>query len=161
MLENTTQRDQSQVVSRWAQNSDSKVRHNILMVDQLWLWGSIVPPKGVQTMQHPNIKTVEPKPKRHHGHVISSFPSRIGTSRTSHQTYGDLRMQILDSSDRKRSPIYSPAGLVSRILETCCGIFDRLRDVEELRFFQMFENAVGSLVSCSTMLLSLVLMILG
>ncbi|EAT87204.1 hypothetical protein SNOG_04813 [Parastagonospora nodorum SN15] len=79
------------------------------------------------------------------GYIVTSFPGRVGAGRTPRQKHDDLRLQILEPSGRKRNPISRPADLVSRILETCCAIFDRLHEVEELRFFIMFESSIGSL----------------
>lgn len=158
MLEDTKERDIDQVVSRWAQTVKSEDRHNILMVDQLWLWTTCQKPATPSTLD----TKVESSSQEDQGYlsgrrksgdeqrdcfVISCFPSRTGTGHLFNQTLDDLRLLVLDPNRRKRDPIRKPEDLISRILETCCSVFDRLQDVDMLRFFQMFEDSIGSIVS--------------
>ncbi|KAJ4305759.1 Glutamate--tRNA ligase mitochondrial [Kalmusia sp. IMI 367209] len=151
MLESTHERDIDQVVSRWAQNVRSEPRHNILMVDQLWLWIGQTPenaPPGELEMEKLRRRdhNRERSPDRSKvQYIISCFPNRTGSGLVSHRTLDDLRLRILDPSSRKRDPIRRPEDLVSRILETCCSAFDRMQDVEMLRFFQMFEDSIGTI----------------
>ncbi|KAF1965932.1 hypothetical protein BU23DRAFT_334788 [Bimuria novae-zelandiae CBS 107.79] len=155
MLESTHERDIDQVVSRWAQTVIQEPRHNILMVDQLWLWvGQNREPAApgeiememLRRRDHSSDRAGERSPHRHSEHyVVSCFPNRIGSGQLSYRTLDDLRLRVLDPSSRKRDPIHQPEDLVSRILETCCSTFDRMQDVQMLRFFQMFEDSVGTI----------------
>jgi hypothetical protein len=158
MLDNTKERDIDQVVSRWCQTVRSEARHNILMVDQLWLWSTCHRPStpavaDCKGASHP--KGEQSYVNRREGpytasqdrYVISCFPSRTGTGHLLHRTTDDLRLLVLDPSRRKRDPIRKPEDLISRIIETCCSVFDRLQDAEMIRFFQMFEDSIGSIVS--------------
>jgi hypothetical protein len=52
MLDNTKERDIDQVVSRWCQTVKSEPRHNILMVDQLWLWSTCQRPSTPGVADH-------------------------------------------------------------------------------------------------------------
>ncbi|KAL7776684.1 hypothetical protein CFE70_007102 [Pyrenophora teres f. teres 0-1] len=156
MLESTTERDIDQVVSRWSKALKSRQRHNILMVDQLWLWNT--------SKQYSTHEVAESKWKGDtrgdgsysnaernmaeeldHRYVISCFPSRTGTGHLTQRIIDDIRLLVLDPIGRKRDPIRRPEDLVSRIMETCCSAFDRLQDEDTLRFFQMFEDSVGSI----------------
>jgi hypothetical protein len=158
MLDNTKERDIDQVVSRWSQTVKSAPRHNILMVDQLWLWSTCQKPStpgvtesktGARTKSDQSyINGHEtPNEESQDRYVISCFPSRTGTGHHSHHTTDDLRLLVLDPSRRKRDPIRNAEDLTSRIIETCCSVFDRLQDAEMVRFFQMFEDSIGSIVS--------------
>ncbi|KAF2846288.1 hypothetical protein T440DRAFT_406141 [Plenodomus tracheiphilus IPT5] len=131
MLSNTKDRDQDQVVSRWCQNVKHQSRHNLLMVDQLWLWKA--------SQSHPSIAG------QSETYVITCFPSRTGTGHGYQRSLDDLRHLVLDPSHRKRSPISKPEDLVSRVLESCCSVFDRMQNAEMLRFFQMFDDSIGSI----------------
>jgi Mg2+ and Co2+ transporter CorA len=162
MLENTLNRDDDQVVSRWASKDSlwsepgvsggnldgSKDRHNILMVDQLWLW-TLSQRDGAPSIERNGHKVdisdrKESVEKRKVNFVVSCFPSRTGADRA-HRTMDDLQRLVLDPHRRKRAPIRKPEQLVSRILETCFGVFDRLQEIPMLRFFQMFEDSIGSI----------------
>jgi Mg2+ and Co2+ transporter CorA len=149
MLESTQERDIDQVVSRWSENVRSEARHNILMVDQLWLWTACrgddiqYDEKSRQDGGNKDEKTAVERPKNNY--VISCFPSRTGAGYSPHRTLDDLRLLVLDPYHGKRDPIREPEHLISRILETCCSVFDRLQDSEVLRFFQMFEDSIGSI----------------
>ena len=157
MLESTTERDIDQVVSRWSQAVKSRQRHNILMVDQLWLWNAsqICSTPGIlEGKSQPDPKGVESGIKAEgnadvefeNHYIISCFPSRTGTGHLTQQIIDDIRLLVLDPIGRKRDPIRRPDDLISRIMETCCSAFDRLQDADTLRFFQMFEDSVGSVV---------------
>jgi hypothetical protein len=153
MLESTQERDKDQVVSRWYQRVKGQSRHNILMVDQLWLWTSWkrspkttfkdIATAAKKQQQLGNNAEGQKLPKDRY--VISCFPSRTGTKNTLHRTLDDLRQFVLDPHGRKRDPIQRPEDLISRILQTCFGTFDRLQDAESLRFFQMFEDSIGAI----------------
>lgn len=157
MLESTTERDIDQVVSRWSQAVKSRQRHNILMVEQLWLWNTskqCTTPEATERRLQPDTKGDRSYPKSEgnlaedtqNRYVISCFPSRTGTGHLTQQIIDDIRLLVLDPIGRKRDPIRRPEDLVSRIMETCCSAFDRLQDADTLRFFQMFEDSVGSIV---------------
>ncbi|KAF2274003.1 uncharacterized protein EI97DRAFT_142312 [Westerdykella ornata] len=86
MLGNTRERDTDQVVSRWAHNVKNMHLHNILMVDQLWLWS---------TRRAGNFD-----------YVISSFPGRIGVGQSSHPSIDDLWCSVLVPENERRDPIH-------------------------------------------------------
>lgn len=157
MLESTKDRDSDQVVSKWSMDGNVEARHNILMVDQLWLWAmrpiprpshtAVDIPKGLGPKESAEFQRKNELARRNNQcYIISSFPNRTGVGHGFQRTQDDLRSLVLDSTDRKRDPIERHGDLVSRILETCCGIFDRLQDVESLRFFQMFEDLISKVV---------------
>ncbi|OJD31678.1 ankyrin repeat protein [Diplodia corticola] len=124
MLKDTSYRDRTQVVSRcakleWQDSPD----HNVLMVDQLWLWF---------------LKGKDGKPDT----IITSFPSREGaTYPQSTREADDLQGTILDPTDRKC--ISESTDLVSRILSVCCNAFDRHQHLESINFLYFFESAIG------------------
>jgi Mg2+ and Co2+ transporter CorA len=155
MLESTQERDIDQVVSRWAHNVIQEQHHNILMVDQLWLWigqhretaaPGEIEMEELRRRDRGSDRERERSPDRSNSHyVVTCFPNRTGSGQPSHRTLDDLRLRVLDPNSRKRDPIHRPEDLVSRILETCCNTFDRMQDVQMLRFFQMFEDSVGTI----------------
>ncbi|KAI0602483.1 hypothetical protein F4775DRAFT_537433 [Biscogniauxia sp. FL1348] len=129
MLEDTSHRDETQVVSRWNHHNYNLPKigregghgeaHNILMVDQLWLW-------------------IIPSGNNHdHSTVITCFPSREGVVRT---YLDDLRSVVLSQSDRE--PLSNDKELVTRIIATCINVFGN-NDVESLQFFKFFQSAIG------------------
>jgi hypothetical protein len=136
MLEDTSYRDATQVVSRWwAQAARTRgplggvegQNHNILMVDQLWLWciKPEIPGNG------------DPYT------VITSFPSREGANPT---VVDYLERTVLKS--KKRKPIVDTVDLISRILTVCSTTLDRHQDPHpSLQFLQMFESTIGHAVS--------------
>jgi Mg2+ and Co2+ transporter CorA len=148
MLESTQERDDDQVVTRWAAKKGLEDLHNILMVDQLWLWtlsqGDELQSRERKGQEGDNIDKTESNERHKSKFVISCFPSRTGASHT-HRTMDDLRRLVLDPHRRRRNPVRKPEHLISRILETCLSIFDRLQKIPELHFFQMFEDSVGSI----------------
>lgn len=127
MLESTRDRDADQVVSRWALNVKKMQIHNILMVDQLWLW----------TTREENAKF---------DYIISSFPGRIGVSQSIHSSIDDLWSSVLVPENGRRDPICKTEELVSRVLETCFDSFGKLHGSDMLRFFNMFEDSIGAVV---------------
>jgi hypothetical protein len=134
MLEDTSYRDRTQVISRWNQKTYNRSKgtrrfaprvsaHNILMIDQLWLWRI---PAGGRSMDSA---------------VITCFPSRKGST----PSYLDnLRDNIL--ADRHRNPLSNIDDFVAQVLSTCIGIFDHNHDVESLQFLKFFESAIGNAV---------------
>ncbi|KAI1639109.1 hypothetical protein F4809DRAFT_172745 [Biscogniauxia mediterranea] len=129
MLEDTSYRDETQVVSRWNHNRNpQKIRgggehgaaHNILMVDQLWLWN--IPREDDQE----------------HSTIITCFPSREGAVLSCHD---DLRSTILSQSDKE--PISNDNELVTRIIATCIDVFGHNNQDESLHFFKFFQSAIG------------------
>jgi len=151
MIEDTTYRDRTQVVSRWniapnrpkpkrpsrypesrfgnfRSNRESKlnmrvgrdVKHNILMVDQLWLW-------------------VIPDSENHFFNIITCFPSREGSTPSN---VDDLQQNVLD--DRHYDLFLDKKQLVSRILSLCLNALDPNQAEESLQFLKFFESAVGN-----------------
>src|ERR1700742_3147663 len=78
-------RDKDQVVARWAVDRYKKT-HNILMVDQLWLW-SFRREDGIDI-------------------VISSFPDRTGVRCVGSMETDKLRDRVLDPIGNTRNPIH-------------------------------------------------------
>jgi hypothetical protein len=120
MLEDTRRRDADQVVTRWAEKQLRKSYHNILMVDQLWIWV---------------IKGRDGQPDS----VISCFPEREGHGSGA---LDGLQRNILHHNAKKRQPITTTADLVSRIVTTCSDIFTRSQQAELVRFLHFFEATV-------------------
>lgn len=128
MLKDTSYRDRTQVVSRWAKSEwQDPPDHNILMVDQLWLWF---------------IKGEGGKPDT----IITSFPSREGSAfPQSTREADDLQRTVLGPTNRRS--ISESADLVSRILSVCSNAFDRHQHLESINFLQFFESAIGRAAS--------------
>jgi hypothetical protein len=120
MLEDTRERDADQVVTRWARKH-GKPHHNILMVDQLWIW--VIKGSGGQ-------------PDR----VVSCFPEREGHGSG---FLDDLQRNVLHHNADKRQPITTSADLVARIVTTCSDIFGWSQEAELVRFLHIFEATVG------------------
>jgi Mg2+ and Co2+ transporter CorA len=138
MLEDTTNRDQDQVVLRAARipkksptsnlEKDAgsrkesatepvysdKEEYPMVVVDQLWLWviGNT---------------------------VVSSFPRKWSRE-------GDVLDRLLQhlGVDKKRAPIHDVQDLVNTIITYCVGVFNRPRTVLGLGLHEYFEEAVGS-----------------
>lgn len=154
MLQNTQARDTDQVVKRWAERHHLKDRHNILMVDQLWLWRLTAPKSRADRVpdkpsQLPTLIQEEESEKLKGSIILTCFPSRTGARglrRSSRGTQDDLQQFVLNPPNRKRNPIQSPEDLVARIVERCCGVFDRLQGDTVLQFFQMFAESIGLIV---------------
>jgi len=132
MLEDTRKRDADQVVTRWAETQLGKPHHNILMVDQLWIWV---------------IKGKDDQPDR----VISCFPEREGRGSG---LLDDLQRNVLHHNADKRQPITSAAELVARIVTTCSDIFGWSQEAELVRFLHFFEATVGRVGDIEIKLLS-------
>jgi len=143
MLSNTDKRDGDQVVSRWACNVRDELVHNILMVDQLWLWmvDKEVPydqddPPGTETSAVPMCD-----------YVVSCFPGRTGAGDSTQKRWtDDLRQAVLLPRNKQRDPVLQSEDLVLRILATCFDGFDRLQSSESVRFFNIFEDTIGAIV---------------
>ncbi|KAH8895650.1 hypothetical protein GQ53DRAFT_803904 [Thozetella sp. PMI_491] len=119
MLSDTTYRDRDQVVSRWIQKlNKSQTRkqrgHNILMVDQLWLW------------------FVKWPDSRHY--VITSFPNRDSAG---------SKIDDLVLSDKYRDPLYHTSDLISQIVAEVCKTLNFGQDDESTKFVEMFEGTIG------------------
>ena len=109
------------------------LRHNILMVDQLWLWCVKAPKESGQ----PDI-------------LITSFPSREGVRTKDSRTVDDLQASILRISNQtihSRSPIFSTRDLISRVINVCCKAMEKTQDLQSVEFFQMFQSTIGDAVS--------------
>lgn len=131
MLNDTSFRDKDQVVSRWVRRQDqprnqrlkANKSHNILMVDQLWLWF---------------IKGQGNEPDT----VITSFPSHQGADSTVADYYA---RKVLEEQDR--DPVSSTSELIARIMTVCCSTLNRHQDMPSTQFLQFFESAIGEAVS--------------
>lgn len=133
MLQDTAIRDLDQVVSRYAKNNPDigKDDHNILMVDQLWIWYI----KGKKGSQEPDT-------------VITCFPNRQGAKVKNSRDLDDLWFQVLANKiHQSRGVISSAADLIARVIEVCSGTLNRHQHVEKLQFVQMFEATIGDAVS--------------
>lgn len=154
MLTKTSERDKDQVVSRRARKELREAKkelqeinggrsghsrkvhipesHNMLMVDQLWLW--II---RARTDSEPDT-------------VITSFPNREGVRVRDSRTVDDLQATVLRSQNmHPRDPISDTTGLVSRILTVCCSTLDRHQSIKTVEFLQMFQNTIGDAVGIS------------
>jgi hypothetical protein len=149
MLPSTLNRDKDQVVSRWAKRKSKRakerlgnnpncrknatVQHNILMVDQLWLW------------------RIHGRDKSEPDIVITCFPSRKGVqAQTQAQTsreVDNLQENILQNRNiHQRGLIKGTSDLVSRILTECCQTLDRHQHLQTVDFLQMFQSTIGETV---------------
>ena len=138
MLSTTSDRDVDQVVSRRAikeyrrapdRESTRYKSHNILMVDQLWIW----------YIKRRNAS--EPDT------VITSFPSREGEES---RDMDDLQTEVLkNQGQHSREVISSTTDLVTRIMYVCCRTLDRHQHVKTVQFVQMFQSTIGDAVSLS------------
>lgn len=146
MLESTTDRDKDQVVSRWARDIKKEFYHNVLMVDQLWLWTARDQYDSQRSDAIGSPVRMRP-PKDTPEYIVSSFPDRTSTEHSNYGFIDDLRSIVLSPEQKRRDPIRNTEDLVSRILETCFNIFDRLQKTEMLRFFNIFEDSIGTVVS--------------
>ena len=136
MLYDTRQRDDDQVVTRWARTHLQKEHHNILMVDQLWLWVIAGDPD----------QGVPPS-------VVSCFPERQGVESG---PLDNLRSNIMRSRHGNHQPILpvrTTADLVSRIIATCSDVFSWSQKEELVRFLHFFEATVGKVGDKETRLL--------
>lgn len=96
MLGDTTARDKDQVVSRWAsceKHGSTRRPHNMLMVDQLWLW------------------LIKSSDRNEPDTIISSFPSRSGIDSTTRQV-DDIQGTVLKKS-ANRSPLIDSSNFIS------------------------------------------------
>lgn len=143
MLPNTSARDDDQVVTRWA-NTHGMHNHNVIMVDQLWLWWTL-PTSSTVASKRPTDKIqsgASSSPGRNslvqsytqsHSvdsaplpYLISAFPDRIGAGAHGVGIPSDLRSLVLDPVRGRRLPITRPGDLLERILATCFGVLDKL-----------------------------------
>jgi hypothetical protein len=104
--------------------------HNILMVDQLWLWyfkspeGSGIPDT-----------------------LITSFPSREGVKMMESGAVDNLQASVLRNQNiHSRNPILTAAELISRIISVCCRTLDRHQHLKSVEFLQMFQSTIGDTV---------------
>ncbi|KAF7558197.1 hypothetical protein G7Z17_g15 [Cylindrodendrum hubeiense] len=113
---------------------DQRKSHNILMVDQLWLW--IIQPKN-QTQGQFEDRTGD-SDSTSPCTVISSFPYRKGASPSA---IDDLQKQIL--KDKTKGPFKSPFDLVDQIVAICCGTLIPNQDKKSVNFLQFFESSIA------------------
>lgn len=136
MLSDTRQRDADQVVTRWARDYLKISDHNILMVDQLWLW----------VIAGDRERNILPS-------VVTCFPERHGVESG---PLDDLRRNMMGSNMGNRQsilPIKTTADLVSRIVSTCSDVFSWSQKEELVRFLHFFEATVGKVGDDETRLL--------
>jgi hypothetical protein len=108
---------------------DAPKSHNILMVDQLWLW------------------LIKPSDKSKPDIVITSFPSREGVKGKDSAAVDDLQASILKNPTiHSRSAILSTQDLVSRIMTVSCRALDRHQYLKSVEFLQLFQSTVGDAV---------------
>jgi len=103
----------------------SQKPHNILIVDQLWLW----------IIQTPNERDT----------IITSFPNREGAPPA---PVDNLQMQILED------PIHRTEELVGKILVACCQTLSPNQGIDSVKFVQIFESTIAHLVSAVTLSVS-------
>jgi hypothetical protein len=146
MLGNATtdQRDQDQVVYRWAKErnqkaKDAKKYHScirdpkIIVMDQLWLWiidGGLYFRPMNSFLTDDDIDT-----------VVSCFPQPLKDN-----SGGDALEDILKSIDAEaRVPTKSAIQLASLIVSHCAGLLDRsIFDYDQsLRFQEYFEDSIA------------------
>jgi len=107
------------------------VPHNILMVDQLWLW-YLKSPGG---SGNPDT-------------LITSFPSRVGVRKKDSGAVDDLQASVLrNQTVHSRKPVLSTTDLISRIMTVCCRTLDRHQLLKSVEFLQMFQSTIGDAVS--------------
>jgi len=145
MLPDTSERDRDQVVTRWVMRKLEQAKkevvtassrgiqvpkHNILMVDQLWLWWI---------------------PARNDGEadiVISSFPKREGVRVKGSRAVDDLQAAVLRSRNiHQRTVIEDTTALLARILTVCSSTLDRHQAIKNVEFLHMFQSSIGDAVS--------------
>lgn len=130
MLGDTAARDKDQVVSRWTsceKHGSTRRPHNMLMVDQLWLW------------------LIKSSDRNEPDTIISNFPSRRGINSKTRQV-DDIQGTVLKKS-ADRSPMIDSGDVISRILDLCCRTLDRYQNFDTLEFLQSFETALEHAVS--------------
>ncbi|KAK6083985.1 hypothetical protein SCUP515_01681 [Seiridium cupressi] len=152
MLRDTTYRDRTQVVSRWfRRNRREQTRqqnherptfrnraghilfaeedHNILMVDQLWLW--VIEEKRDM---HETDKT------RGNVTLVTSFPDRVGTKSAAHN---NIAQQVF--RDSTRDPFHTVSDLVRQIVTVCLRTLNEGRVDGSVTFLECFEISLGNL----------------
>jgi hypothetical protein len=103
--------------------------HNILMVDQLWLWYFKSPESGIPDT------------------LITSFPSREGVEMMDPGAVDDLQASVLrNQNTHSRDPILTSEELISRIISVCCRTLDRHQQLKSVEFLQMFQSMIGDAV---------------
>jgi hypothetical protein len=152
MIDDTSYRDRTQVVSRWNHTANLLednhkdihvkrtssffesqtqavpgrrgvgINHNILMVDQLWIWRI-------------------PDPENEFSNIITCFPSRNGAipydiDKLYESVVDDKYPQVFEDSMQA----------IMRILSLCIDAFDPHQFRDSLQFLKFFESAVGSAV---------------
>jgi hypothetical protein len=147
MLRDTTYRDRTQVVSRWfrknrrlkAQKSfnvrDDRTLfeeedHNILMVDQLWIW-LIKDYEGVPESDATREKVT----------LITSFPDRFGTKSAARD---NIARQVFRDSTRDSFRVVTD--LVRQIISVCLRTLNEDRVDGSISFLLCFEISLGDVV---------------
>lgn len=145
MLKDTTYRDRTQVVSRWfRRNRRMKAReryytrdalseeedHNILMVDQLWIW--------LIENDESDHKADAARGKMT---LVTSFPDRIGTKSAARN---NIAQQVF--RDSTRDSFRNVSDLVRQIISVCLRTLNEARVDGSVSFLQCFEISLGNLV---------------
>jgi hypothetical protein len=147
MLRDTTYRDRTQVVSRWfRRNRRVKTQgrlytladqalleeedHNILMVDQLWIW--------LIKDDDSNRKAGATRGKVT---LVTSFPDRFGTKSAARN---NIAQQVF--RDSIRDSFQNVNDLVRQIISVCLRTLNEGRVDGSVSFLQCFEISLGNLV---------------
>ena len=134
MIGDTTYRDRTQVVSRWNHRVpkistwsrprvSASPEHNILMIDQLWLWKIPGAKSGLKSDT-----------------LITCFPTR---HEAPNGNIDDVRDRVLLEGTTRS--VLTIDDLIVRILAVCSDIFEP-SDIPSLQFLEFFESAIGSTV---------------
>ncbi|KAF7527875.1 hypothetical protein G7054_g10313 [Neopestalotiopsis clavispora] len=146
MLRDTTCRDRTQVVSRWFRRNRrmeaperyynqkdqalfEEEDHNILMVDQLWIW-LIKDDKSDQ----------EADVNREKVTLVTSFPDRFGTKSAARN---NIAQQVF--RDSTRDSFQNVSDLVRQIISVCLRTLNEAHVDGSVSFLQCFEISIGNL----------------
>lgn len=149
-MKDTTERDEDQVVYRYAKKmwpDENESVHNILMVDQLWLW--IL--DGGKLFDRSRVMKPSKTPLT--DTVITSFPQRWDRRQF------DNDLDVVESIRKHinlvegRDPLRSAYDLAVLISSFCSEVFFEREDApepldEKLQFLEFFDKSIGDVVSC-------------
>lgn len=149
-MKDTTERDKDQVVYRYAKKmwpEEHESVHNILMVDQLWLWildgGKLV--KRLRLLRSSITLLTDT--------LITSFPQRWNRKQS------DNDLDVVESIRKHinlvegRDPLRSAYDLAVLISSFCSEVFFEREDApepldEKLQFLEFFDKSISDVVSC-------------